>query len=276
MISKVLVLMMGLGFSMGMPADKQVATNLVVDSDVDEYRRNPFFPVECDPLVTTSLLPGTSIVVESPRFPSYYPTLARCQWEISCAPRDTTYLKFDCPTFSLEPSVNCVKDRLIVTYKGNRTLYCGDATPDGTITYDGWTRLTFSSNGNIVNKGFNCRIWCFNNITTTIPTTNSTINTTSTTITTTNSTTPATTIPTTNSTTNTTSTTTTTTNSTTPATTIPTTNSTTNTTSTTITTNNSTTPATTIPTTNSTINTTSTTITTNNSTTPATTIPTTN
>ncbi|KAG7157991.1 Ovochymase-2-like 2 [Homarus americanus] len=106
-----------------------------------------------------TLVPGDNTIVKSPHFFLYYPKRRRCQWEISCAPRDTTYLKFDCPTFSLEPSENCVKDRLIVTYKGNRTLYCGDATPDGTITYDGWTRLAFRSR-NRVNKGFKCNIQC--------------------------------------------------------------------------------------------------------------------
>ncbi|XP_042241806.1 uncharacterized protein LOC121879279 [Homarus americanus] len=173
MITKVLVLMMVMGLSGGVPVDKNISSNTIIgigvrvdsDLDLDEYHQNrfffiPFFNIGCGPMKRITLVPGGNTIVKSPRYLLYFSTRTRCQWEISCAPRNTTYLKFDCPTFSLEPSENCVNDRLIVTYKGNRTLYCGDATPDGTITFDGWTRLTFFNSGNRVNKGFNCNIQC--------------------------------------------------------------------------------------------------------------------
>ncbi|CAL4078181.1 unnamed protein product, partial [Meganyctiphanes norvegica] len=204
----------------------------------------------------TTMNPGERVAVQSPNFPSNYPTSSRCQWEITCNTKDTTSLRYICPTFELESSSGCANDKLIVTQQGNRDEKCGTDSPDGTITSTGWTRLTFVSNAQTTAKGFRCFLWCDENPTTTTTTTTTVATTTPTT------TTPATTTPTTTTPATTTPTTTTPT-TTTPATTTPTT-----------TTPTTTTPATTTPTTTTQTTTTPTT-TTQTTTTPITTTPTT-
>ncbi|XP_042875926.1 uncharacterized protein LOC122255722, partial [Penaeus japonicus] len=89
-----------------------------------------------------------------------YNTDDRCQYEISCNPEESTYLEFICPSFELQSSTDCVNDRLVVTYHGSREEKCGTDSPDGTITSDGWTRLTFFSNADTTAPGFRCYIWC--------------------------------------------------------------------------------------------------------------------
>ncbi|KAG7159013.1 putative tolloid-like [Homarus americanus] len=65
-----------------------------------------------------------------------------------------------------------------------KTRHCGTDSPNGTVTKEGWARFTFSSNGNKVEKGFRCFIWCFphptTTTTTTTPTTTTMITTTAT------------------------------------------------------------------------------------------------
>ncbi|ROT84270.1 hypothetical protein C7M84_022537 [Penaeus vannamei] len=199
------------------------------------------------PCGTTTMNPGERVAIQSPNFPQNYDTDYRCQYEITCNPMESTYLEFICPSFELESSTDCLNDRLVVTYHGSREEKCGTDSPDGTITSDGWTRLTFASNAATTAPGFRCYIWCREQTTTTSTTTSTT-----TTSTTTTTTTPTTTTPTTTTTTPTTTTTTTpttqlllphTTTTTTPTTT------TTTTPTTTITTPTTTTPTTTTPTT---------------------------
>ncbi|CAL4136591.1 unnamed protein product [Meganyctiphanes norvegica] len=188
----------------------------------------------CDSVTTMN--PGERVAVQTPNFPSNYPTSSRCQWEITCNTKETTTLRYICPAFELESSSGCANDRLIVTQQGNRDELCGTDSPDGTVTSTGWTRLTFVSNAQTTAKGFRCFLWCDENPTTTTATTTTTTTATTTTPTTT---TPTTTTPTTTTTTPTTTTPTTTT----PITTTPTTTTQTTTTPTT------TTPTTTAPTT---------------------------
>merc|ERR1712002_410913 len=109
---------------------------------------------------THTMTPGNRVIVESPNFPKNYNVNDRCQYEITCNAKESTYLEFICPVFQLESSSNCVHDRLIVASKGSRQTKCGSDSPNGIITSDGWTRLTFFSNAKTTAKGFRCFIWC--------------------------------------------------------------------------------------------------------------------
>ncbi|XP_042240076.1 deleted in malignant brain tumors 1 protein-like [Homarus americanus] len=138
----------------------------------------------CTSPVSITMAPGTRAIVESPNFPMNYPTKTRCQWQVTCGPKVSNYLKMNCRMFKLESSTGCLHDRLIVTSKGASKTHCGTDSPNGTVTKEGWARFTFSSNGNKVEKGFRCFIWCFphptTTTTTTTPTTTTMITTTAT------------------------------------------------------------------------------------------------
>ncbi|KAK7073184.1 hypothetical protein SK128_005698 [Halocaridina rubra] len=116
--------------------------------------------------------PGTRVIIQSPFFPANYPPQYRCQYEITCNSRESTFLRFICPSFNLESSPGCLKDRFIVTYKGFTTTKCGARSPNGIVTTDGWTRITFFSNPTKTARGFRCYIWCHPKATT--PTTTQT------------------------------------------------------------------------------------------------------
>ncbi|KAK7073185.1 hypothetical protein SK128_005699 [Halocaridina rubra] len=172
----------------------------------------------------TTMSPGERVIIQSPNFPSNYNVDDRCQYELTCTPKESTYLEFICPTFQLESSADCTSDRLVLASKGDRQEKCGSDSPDGTVTADGWARLTFFSNAQTTSKGFRCYVWCREQTTTSTTTTSTTTTPTTTTPTTTTptTTTPTTTTPTTTTPITTTPTTTTPT-TTTPTTTTPTT-----------------------------------------------------
>ncbi|KAK7073180.1 hypothetical protein SK128_005694 [Halocaridina rubra] len=197
---------------------------------------------------THTMNPGERVAIQTPNFPSNYNNDDRCQYEISCNPESSTYLEFVCPSFQLESSTDCVKDRLVLTSRGSKDTKCGSDSPDGTITSTGWTRLTFFSNAQTTSKGFRCYIWCREQTTTTSTTETTTPTTTVTTTTATSTTTATTTTPTTTTPTTTTAVPTTTTPTTTTA--APTTTPTTTTVPTTTTpTTTTAVPTTTTPTT---------------------------
>ncbi|CAL4064958.1 unnamed protein product [Meganyctiphanes norvegica] len=126
------------------------------------------------PCGPSTMSAGSRVVVQSPNFPRNYPNFNRNQWELTCLPRASTSLSFNCPVFELEDSAGCTADRLIVASKGAREQLCGGNSPDGTVTADGWARLTFAANARTNGRGFRCFIWCNDNSTTTAPSSSST------------------------------------------------------------------------------------------------------
>lgn len=114
-------------------------------------------PLTCG---THTLTAGEQVAIQTPNFPQPYSTDYRCQWELSCPTESDHTLSFNCPTFELESSENCVWDRLIVASRGSRDVKCGSDSPDGTVTSTGWARLTFFSNDFTVDQGFLCYITC--------------------------------------------------------------------------------------------------------------------
>merc|ERR1711872_1123405 len=149
------------------------------------------------PCDKSTMKPGERVAIQSANFPKNYDVNDRCQWEISCPNEDSTYLEFICPAFELEDSKDCVWDRLTVAQHGDKNVHCGSDSPDGTITNDGWTRITFFSNAQTTDKGFRCFIWCREQTTTPAETTTPVETTTPTTPADTTPTTPADTTPTT-------------------------------------------------------------------------------
>jgi len=123
------------------------------------------------PCGTSTMKPGERVIIQSTNFPQNYPVDERCQWEISCDPQSSTKLEFICPSFDVENSNNCMWDRLQVTQHGDKHTHCGTDSPDGTMTNDGWTRLTWFSNSKTTAKGFRCFIWCREQTTTPAATT---------------------------------------------------------------------------------------------------------
>ncbi|XP_064078785.1 protein SpAN-like [Macrobrachium nipponense] len=141
-----------------------------------------------------TMKPGERVAIQSPNFPSNYKINDRCQYEITCQPMESTSLEFICPSFQLESSSDCSADRFILASRGNRVVKCGSNSPDGTKTSDGWSRITFFSNGQKTAKGFRCYVWCRAQTTTPSTTTDATTTTpTTTTATTTGTTTTGTT-----------------------------------------------------------------------------------
>merc|ERR1712179_259689 len=75
-------------------------------------------------------------------------------------PESSTKLEFICPSFDVESSTDCVWDRLTVAQHGDNNVHCGSDSPDGTLTNDGWARITWFSNSKTTAPGFRCFVWC--------------------------------------------------------------------------------------------------------------------
>merc|ERR1712179_471172 len=86
-------------------------------------------------------------------------------------PESSTKLEFICPSFDVEDSTDCVWDRLTVTQHGDKNTHCGSDSPDGTLTNDGWARITWFSNSKTTAPGFRCFVWCRQQTTTEAATT---------------------------------------------------------------------------------------------------------
>merc|ERR1712179_574437 len=86
-------------------------------------------------------------------------------------PESSTKLEFICPSFDVESSTDCVWDRLTVAQHGDHGVHCGSDSPDGTLTNDGWARITWFSNSKTTAPGFRCFVWCRQQTTTEAATT---------------------------------------------------------------------------------------------------------
>merc|ERR1712168_458965 len=123
------------------------------------------------PCGKSTMKPGERVAIQSTNFPKNYPVDERCQWEIQCDPESSTKLEFICPSFDVEDSTDCVWDRLTVTQHGDKNTHCGSDSPDGTLTNDGWARITWFSNSKTTAPGFRCFVWCRQQTTTEAATT---------------------------------------------------------------------------------------------------------
>merc|ERR1712179_745832 len=86
-------------------------------------------------------------------------------------PESSTKLEFICPSFDVEDSTDCVWDRLTVAQHGDNNVHRGSDSPDGTLTNDGWARITWFSNSKTTAPGFRCFVWCRQQTTTEAATT---------------------------------------------------------------------------------------------------------
>merc|ERR1712179_796654 len=123
------------------------------------------------PCGKSTMKPGERVAIQSTNFPKNYPVDERCQWEIQCDPESSTKLEFICPSFDVESSTDCVWDRLTVAQHGDNNVHCGSDSPDGTLTNDGWARITWFSNSKTTAPGFRCFVWCRQQTTTEAATT---------------------------------------------------------------------------------------------------------